>query len=287
MNDSKALFVLVNPRKAMSYITTSIVPSQGFHPTSTNVVHFSTSLAQCSLYLYFKLPPLLFVDPHELALRDSTYTFSHWGSRDLEKPVHALPEAERSSEVLLNVKLPPSFEDRKRPQSVSQTWNVTVDLPMHLRYGAPASAQSTSESTKPYEHIQVDTPIAFLLCSTSRELVFDIFCFVSLTLSFSNACRQCNPPSCIITVTCYRISSKNSAKLFYPYSSPSRVIIYECYNRSYGLHLRSTTCRTWDMFNDSYMLLLACYRILEYFVASRSSTSSVKTRIEILSLTIF
>lgn len=172
----------------MSYITTNVSPSQGFHPISTNVVHFSaksSSLAQCSLYLYFKLPPLLFVDPHELAQRSNNYTFNHWGSRDLEKPVHALPEAERGSDVLLNVRLLSNIDGDRKPLetgSVSrntqdaQSWNVTVELPMHLRYGVPAPASSTS-SQKPYNHVQVDMPIAFLLCETSRELNFSLFSF--------------------------------------------------------------------------------------------------------------
>ena len=162
----------------MSYITTNIYPSQGFHPVSSNVVHFSTdssSLVQCSFHLYFKLPPLLFVDPHELAQRNNTYTFNHWGSRDLEKPVHAMPEIERGSDVLLNVRLPPSIvdDDRKPSKTTgSVSWNLTVDLPMHLRYGVPAPVSLTSKSGKSYDRIQVDTPIAFLLCKTLRELFF-------------------------------------------------------------------------------------------------------------------
>jgi hypothetical protein len=163
----------------MSYITTNIHPSQGFHPVSSNVVHFSTgssSLVQCSFHLYFKLPPLLFVDPHELAQRNNTYTFNHWGSRDLEKPVHALPEAERGSDVLLNVRLsPPSIDDDRKPfveETGSVSWSMTVDLPMHLRYGVPSPISSTSKAGKSYDHVHVDTPIAFLLCKTFRELFF-------------------------------------------------------------------------------------------------------------------
>ena len=159
-------------RMSESYITTNIYPSQGFHPVSSNVVHFSagsSSLSKCSFHLYFKLPPLIFVDPHELAQRNKTYTFSYWGSRDLEKPVHALPEAERDSDVLLNVRLPPSIEDG------SFSWNMTVDLPMHLRYGVPAPVSST------YDHVQVDAPIAFLLCKTFREPFFYLFFSVAFT----------------------------------------------------------------------------------------------------------
>jgi phosphatidylinositol glycan class X len=163
----------------MSYITTNVYPSQGFHPISSNIVYFSagpSSLVQCSFHLYFKLPPLLFVDPHELAQRNNTYTFNHWGSRDLEKPVHALPETERGSDVLLNVRLPPSIDDdRKSFETGSMSWNVTVDLPMHLRYGVPAP------SGKSYVHIQVDSPIAFLLCKTFRELFYFYLFFLAIT----------------------------------------------------------------------------------------------------------
>ena len=170
----------------MSYIATNVYPTQGFHPISSNIVHFSTgslSLVQCSFHLYFKLPPLLFVDPHELAQRNNTYTFNHWGSRDLEKPVHALPEAGRGSEVLLNVRLPPSIDDDIKPFEVgSVSRNMTVDLPMHLRYGVPAPVSSTSKSGKSYVHVQVDAPIAFLLCKTSRELFLNPFFLLSLTL---------------------------------------------------------------------------------------------------------
>ena len=170
----------------MSYITTNVYPSQGFHPISSNIVHFSTgssSLAQCSFHIYFKLPPLLFVDPHELAQRNNTYTFNHWGSRDLEKPVHALPETERGSDVLLNVRLPPSIDDDgKSFETGSVSWNLTVDLPMHLRYGVPAPVSSISKTGKPYDHVQVDTPIAFLLCKTFREPFLILFSCFSLTM---------------------------------------------------------------------------------------------------------
>ena len=164
----------------MSYITnitTNIYPSQGFHPVSSNIIHISagsSSLSQCSLYLYFKLPPLLFVDPHELGQRNNSYTFNYWGSRDLEKPLNALPKSERNSDVLLNVRLPPSIDDG------SVSWNMTVDLPMHLRYGVPAPVSSTSKSGKSYDHVQVDAPLAFLLCKSFRELFFFLLFFSCL-----------------------------------------------------------------------------------------------------------
>ena len=202
-----SLFVLVElgsqydprlaPKAPMSYITTNISTSQGFHPVSTNIIHFTgSSPAQCSLHLYFRLPPLLFVDPHELAQRNSIYTFNHWGSRDLEKPVHALPDAERDSDILLNVRLPRSAE--------APMWNMTVELPMHLRYGVPAPVSSISGSEKPYEHVRVDTPIAFMLCKTSREPLFGAFFipfidFIVLATFIDNATQIPAPlPSYVI-----------------------------------------------------------------------------------------
>ena len=85
----------------------------------------------------------------------------------MEKPVHALPEMERGSDVLLNVKLPPSIID-----DGSVSWNMTVDLPMHLRYGVPAPVSLTEKS---YDRVQVDTPIAFLLCS---KIFRELFLFI-------------------------------------------------------------------------------------------------------------
>ena len=114
------------------------------------------------------------MDPHELAQRNNSYTFNYWGSRDLEKPLNALPKSERNSDVLLNVRLPPSIDDG------SVSWNLTVDLPMHMRYGVPAPVSSTSKSGKSYDHIQVDKPLAFLLCKSFRELFFFLLFFSCL-----------------------------------------------------------------------------------------------------------
>ena len=48
---------------------------------------------------------------------------------------------------------------------------------------------------------------------------------------------------------------------------------------SQPFHFRSASRRTWNNFNDCYMLLLTCSRILEYLNAF--SSSSLKTGIEI------
>jgi len=154
----------------MAYLISSIEPTKGFHPTSTSIIHLpppSSLYQSCLLYLFFTLPPLVFVDTHELTQRGAHYTFSHWGSRDLEKPVHAV--SNEPSEVLVNVEIPPPLEwyefDGERLQ---------VEVPMHLRYGTPRSTRSRQEhsidKSEPYERIQIDWPKAFFLCPSTTSL---------------------------------------------------------------------------------------------------------------------
>ncbi|PPQ73061.1 hypothetical protein CVT26_014653 [Gymnopilus dilepis] len=135
----------------MAYITSNLGPPKGFHPTSKTTIHLpepASSYKSCTLNLYYTLPPPVFVDTHELAQREASYTFKHWGSRDLEKPVHALPD--EISELLLDVNF---LEGAGR--AVEEGMSVDVDVPMHLRYGKPRTPQSSEEvKTGPYEEIR-------------------------------------------------------------------------------------------------------------------------------------
>ncbi|CAA7262045.1 unnamed protein product [Cyclocybe aegerita] len=150
----------------MAYLVSELSPTQGFHPTSASLVYLPGPIPQyesCSLHLYYSLPPPVFVDTHELGQRSSSYTFSHWGSRDLEKPVHALPQ--ETSEVLINVQIP------QEGYADEEEMELNVEVPMHLRYGTPRSTATSKESEgKPYEEIQVEWPHAFLLCSSTSLL---------------------------------------------------------------------------------------------------------------------
>ncbi len=153
----------------MAYFISEVKPTKGFHPISTSTVQLprpSSLYRSCSLHLYYTVPPLVFVDTHELTERNSYYTYSHWGSRDLEKPVHALPDV--SSEVLLNVPIPAQDEwDNDEGETIS------VEMPMHLRYGSPRSTRSKEDAgdekakTQPYEEIRLDWPKAFFLCPST------------------------------------------------------------------------------------------------------------------------
>jgi len=155
----------------MAHLVSSISPTKGFHPTSTSIIHLpppSSLYHSCLLYLFFTLPPLVFVDTHELTERGAHYTFTHWGSRDLERPVHAV--ANEPSEVLVNVEIPPPLEwDEFDGESLH------VQVPMHLRYGSPRSTRSSSsqemdKNDPSYERIRVDWPTAFFLCPSTTSL---------------------------------------------------------------------------------------------------------------------
>ena len=153
----------------MAYHISSVEPTKGFHPISTSIVHLpppSSLYQSCLLYLYFTLPPLVFVDTHELTQMGAHYKFSHWGSRDLEKPVHAVTN--QPSELLVNVEIPPALEwDEFDGESVH------IEVPMHLRYGTPRSTRSKQEhgtdNSGSYEKIQVDWPKAFFLCPSTSQ----------------------------------------------------------------------------------------------------------------------
>ncbi|EFI27986.1 hypothetical protein CC1G_14478 [Coprinopsis cinerea okayama7 len=111
-------------------ITSQLDPAQGAHPTVVSSLSVPALPSDsCSVYLYYTFPPLLFVDAHELALRSQQYTLVGLrgrGSRELEKPVHALPLDEGDVEVLVRL------EDPTAPE---------VHLPIHVRYAAPAKTQ--------------------------------------------------------------------------------------------------------------------------------------------------
>lgn len=137
-------------------ITSHLHPAHGFHPSSRNTLTLLHHHQNCTIHLYYTLPPQIFVDPHELALRRASYAYRHWGSTELEKPAYALDSGEADTEVLV------IFEDTKFLVGVDGTdtaaqREVMVDVPMHLRYGRPSASGG-------YEEVQLRWPTAFLLC---------------------------------------------------------------------------------------------------------------------------
>jgi len=147
----------------------SIAPADGFHPTSTTHITFPNSdlFSNCSLRLYFSFPPLILVDPYELAHHMRSYTFKHWGTANLELPVHAV--LQRNSVLLLSVKVSLG-QDLRTSGGLSQEvgeaeLGLDIKVPLHLRYGNPGSNSG-------YHAAEIDWPTGFLACPE----IFQDFC---------------------------------------------------------------------------------------------------------------
>ena len=132
-------------------LSSSLTTHRGFHSIySTQIILNDTvDFATCTLHLLYILPPRIFVDAYELANRRDLYSFRLSGISNLELPVTEVnPEG---SALLLNVLLP-------RP-SPHGTQKVTVDIPLHLRYGETAQSKASDDGT-----IKVSWPTGFWAC---------------------------------------------------------------------------------------------------------------------------
>ena len=140
----------------MAQLTSSIYPAYGYHRTSlTRILYTDLELlghtTNCTLHLHFTLPPLIFIDPYELANYEESYTFRHWGTPNLELPVTAVPQ--ESASLLLTVK------------TIQSDVELEVKLPFHVRYGDVTRASSTG-----YESTEIERPTGFLACPRSGTL---------------------------------------------------------------------------------------------------------------------
>ncbi|KAF9026098.1 hypothetical protein BDZ89DRAFT_1161378 [Hymenopellis radicata] len=127
----------------MAFLSSSINPTYGFHPTLTVAFRFEDGL-DCSLHLLLTLPPLVFVDPYELGNYKAQYTFQHAGPSNLELPVVAV--GDEPSYVLFNV-------------SRSARASGFAQIPLHLRYG--------EVGVEEFQSVNIPSPEAFLSCSAS------------------------------------------------------------------------------------------------------------------------
>lgn len=142
-------------------LSSSLSTKQGFHSTYTThiIVDDPADLAGCALHLVYNFPPRIFVDPYELAIYKDSYTHRLSGTSNLELPVMAVNP--KGSALLLYVKaFPPGSP------------NVTVDVPIHVRYGELVLSNSSSDDSS----VEVPWPIGFWACPllcTSRHIIFD------------------------------------------------------------------------------------------------------------------
>ncbi|KAK0194109.1 PIG-X [Armillaria mellea] len=87
------------------------------------------------------LPPIVFVDPYELANYKDSYTFRHAGPSNLELPASAIGPS--NSHVFVNV-------SRRAVKEGS------LQIPLHLRYG--------EVSVDGFQAVDVSVPEGYMIC---------------------------------------------------------------------------------------------------------------------------
>ncbi|KAF8638969.1 hypothetical protein AX17_001830 [Amanita inopinata Kibby_2008] len=149
-------------------LTSFLHPPNGYHPISTTTIHtppppIAQTLQNCTAHLLYTLPPLIFVDKHELANYHDSYTFHHWGTSNLEYPVFAVDASD--SLLLLNFVGGGYGKD------------VSIKVPLHLRYGKPASpgpgpglGPSKGRYQYGYDEAELKWPLGFFACPASANV---------------------------------------------------------------------------------------------------------------------
>ncbi|KAH9857759.1 PIG-X [Lenzites betulinus] len=127
----------------------SSVAVQGFHFTLSTVVSVpDTSLLENrALHVVYDLDPHVYADQYELAQRPG-YTSVLWGTSDLEKPVAVV---DLGGSVLL-LTADTSHLSRGQPA------NITLEVPLHARYGKPVASTNASNA---FYHIPLKNPLGF------------------------------------------------------------------------------------------------------------------------------
>ncbi|KAK0485043.1 PIG-X [Armillaria novae-zelandiae] len=125
----------------MASLSSTIHPSYGFHPTVTTNFHGISMEPSCRLFLLLTLPPLVFVDPYELANYKDSYTFHHAGPSNLELPVSAIGPS--NSHIFVNA-------------SHRAVKDGSLQIPLHLRYG--------EVSVDGFQAVDVSVPEGYVIC---------------------------------------------------------------------------------------------------------------------------
>ncbi|KAI1790705.1 PIG-X [Ganoderma leucocontextum] len=133
----------------------SSLATQGFHFTlsTTLSVPIAHALDRCPFHLLYDLDPHVYADQYELAQRPG-YTSLLWGTSDLERPVSAVdPKG-----TLLLITADNTHITRE------QNSNITLDVPLHARYGRPSQSSDTT-----IHHIDLKLPVGFFACVPDSE----------------------------------------------------------------------------------------------------------------------
>lgn len=160
---SPTLFSFPSRHKTVpgSSFSSDFLQPRGLHPTMQ--LNFSSSKppmedTYCSLHTYLTLPRTIFVDKYqlgdELFLSSKNLTSLRYITQpvDLEAPDYAMKLW--GSSVLLEMR-PPEVDD-------DQSW--TAEIPLHLRYLAPAEHG--------YRNISVPWPVVFWACAAEDGTKF-------------------------------------------------------------------------------------------------------------------
>jgi hypothetical protein len=159
-------------------MSSTLSTTNGFHTTWTTAVKLARDAdkaGDCSLYVLYDLPPHVFVDPYELANYRDSYTFQLSGTRNLELPVIALHSP--GSNLLLNVSL----------GSMSESGDVSVDVPLHLRYGKPGSLD--------YHQERIPSPTAYIACPADGTRYNFLLCHVLILIAATTTSQRLDVPT--------------------------------------------------------------------------------------------
>lgn len=129
----------------------------------------------CALHAYFTLPRGVFADKYQLAddlfLGSKNLSALRYMSQpvDLEAPAYVMDLW--GSAVLLELSPP-----RVTPPPDEPSWTWTAEVPLHLRYLAPASGG--------YAHLEVPYPAVFWACTTEEGTKFPVSPFERVNLGY-------------------------------------------------------------------------------------------------------
>ncbi|KAJ7112800.1 PIG-X [Mycena crocata] len=128
--------------------SSALLQANSSHPVLSTSIEITADADTCGVYVHLVFPPLIFVDPFELANYRDSYTFEHLGSSNLELPLAALNGS--GSSLLIAVAVP------------SGGGSVEVDVPLHFRYGTTSVGRSPG-----FQTAELEWPTVFLSCPST------------------------------------------------------------------------------------------------------------------------
>ncbi|KAG6335221.1 hypothetical protein ID866_3866 [Astraeus odoratus] len=128
-------------------------PSRGFHSTLSANIALNNAVPGCSAFVLYTLPPSIIIDRYELA--DRNITFELRGESNLELPVFAVDQLDTL--LLLDV-----------THVESPSNKISVDIPVHVRYGPPLSGDA------PRQSIRIPPPVTFWACHEPVDALYPL-----------------------------------------------------------------------------------------------------------------